>query len=91
MDSLEEEKNCMKYQKDIALYLKSYPDLRKWINECVVCHIRGYKPEMPEHIGSKDSIAADNIRKYFKPLEVNDMGICLQCFKYFKISNNLTK
>lgn len=34
------------------LYLQSYPKLRKWINECQICHAKGYKPDMPKHIAN---------------------------------------
>jgi hypothetical protein len=65
------------------LYLKMYPEFIKWINECPICHTKGYKPEMPEHIGGENSIAAKNIRKYFNELEVDDNGFCLQCSKIY--------
>lgn len=67
----------MKHKKDSELYLKMYPGLLKWINECPICHSKGYKIEMPEHI------AAYNIRKYFKPLEMDENGFCLQCSKVY--------
>ncbi len=38
---------------------------------------------MPEHISREHSIAAYNIRKYFKPLEVDEIGLCLQCSKVY--------
>ncbi len=71
----------MRQKKDSELYLKMYPDLLKWINECPLCHTKGYKPEMPDHVGGQYSIAAKNIRKYFRPLDVDDNGICLECSK----------
>jgi hypothetical protein len=43
----------VKYKKDSELYLKMYSELLKWINECPVCHSKGYKPEMPEHMDKK--------------------------------------
>jgi hypothetical protein len=58
-----------------------YPELLKWINECPVCHSKGYKPEMPENIGGDDSIASGNIRMYFRPLEIDVIGFCMQCSK----------
>lgn len=74
----------MRYKKDSELYLKMYPDLLKWINECPVCHSNGYKPEMPDHIGGEDSFAGTNIRMYFKPLEVDENGFCMQCSKLLR-------
>jgi hypothetical protein len=63
-----------------------YPGLLKWINECPICHSKGYKVDMPEHIGGEYSVAANNIRKYFKPLEVDDDGFCLQCSRVYNKS-----
>ena len=74
----------MKNKRDSELYLKTYPGLQKWINECPVCHSKGYKPDMPEHIGGADSVAVHNLKAYFRPLEVDNMGICLQCTKHFE-------
>ena len=74
----------MSYKEDSEQYLKMYPGLQKWINECPVCHSKGYKPDMPEHIGGVDSVAAHNLRRYFRPLEVDSMGVCLQCAKYLE-------
>ncbi len=69
----------MKHKKDSELYIMMYPELLKWINECPICHSKGYKLEMPEHIGAECSLAVYNIRKYFKPLEVDKNGLCNQC------------
>lgn len=66
-------------QNELNDYLQQYPSLRKWINECPVCHIIGYKPEMPEHIGGEDSVAGKNIRKMLCPLEVDEFGFCTVC------------
>lgn len=71
----------MMYQREIELYLKSYPEALKWINECLACHHRGYKPNMPKRIGGKDSVLADNLRRYFSPMEVDEMGFCVVCSK----------
>ena len=47
-----------------------------------MCHTKGYKPEMPEHIDGEHSIAANNLRRYFKPIAVDELGICEQCAKF---------
>ena len=31
-------------------YLNKFPKFKKWINECVCCHRKGYNPDMPEKI-----------------------------------------
>jgi len=66
-----------KYKNEGSLYLEMYPELRKWINQCVACQREGYKPDMPEDI--YPGVAAQNIRKYFKELELNKTGLCSVC------------
>lgn len=58
-------------------YLQDYPRLRKWINQCVTCQALGYKPDMPLQIGP--GAAAQNLRRYFKPMALNAMRLCEQC------------
>jgi len=65
-----------------------YPELGKWINECPICHSKEYKPDMPEHISREGSVAVGNIRKYFRPLEVDEDGNCLQCAECLKTRLN---
>ena len=57
--------------KDGEKWLQSFPRNWKWINECVACHVKGYKPDMPPH----------HVRGYFKPLSVDELGLCEQCAK----------
>lgn len=65
-------------------YLIKYPELRKWINECNTCHTKGYKPEMPVQIYPHFSAAADNLRRYFKPLVLSEAGLCETCNKLLR-------
>lgn len=65
-------------------YISAFPYLRKWINECNCCHEKGYNPDMPEHVGGKYSLAADYIRKNFKPLQLNSDGLCPHCESILK-------
>lgn len=60
-------------------YIEAFPRFKKWINECLRCHRKGYKPSMPEHIGGEYSMASYQIRKYFEPLELDADGICEYC------------
>ena len=75
-------------RKDEALdYLKSYPELKKWINTCACCGKIGYNPELPtvltrsSRTGEHWTAAAQNLRKYNQPLPVNELGICEVCQK----------
>jgi hypothetical protein len=56
---------------DAELYLSKYPRLKKWINQCVSCGRKGYRPDMPEHIGG-----ARNLRKYFSRGLAASVGVC---------------
>jgi hypothetical protein len=70
-------------------YIQQYPRLRKWINTCICCGAVGYNPNMPETLtrrdkmrqGEYETLSAYNIRKYFNPMAVNDMGLCEDCQK----------
>jgi hypothetical protein len=64
---------------DAELYLSEYPRLKKWINQCVSCGRKGYRPDMPEHIGGPLSGGARNLRTYFSPRALDDAGRCLMC------------
>ena len=66
-------------------YISAFPEFKKWINECACCHQKGCKPSMPTKIGQHESnLGAYYIRKYFKPLSLNERGLCSQCVKFFK-------
>ena len=67
--------------RDRKAYLKQYPQIRKWLNECLICHSIGYKPEMPENINP--GLLANNIRSLFSILEVNEFRICKVCAKHW--------
>ena len=63
--------------KEKEQYIKMYPEARKWLNECIICHSIGYKPEMPEDI--YPGRLAQNIRKLYPVQNVNDISICDEC------------
>ena len=78
----------MRHKKDTGSnYIKTYSKLKKWINECIICGSVGYNPEMPEILtrnignGEYPTFGAYNIRRYFQPLAVNELGICEECQK----------
>lgn len=63
-------------------YINAFPRLKKWINECICCHAKGYKPEMPDKISIVEGCSdVHHIKKYFKPLEINKDGLCKVCEK----------
>ena len=66
-------------------YLKKYPRLTKWMNQCICCGKVGYKSEFPQYTTSSDgtgefkTCSADHIRSMFSMLEVNELGMCQVC------------
>ncbi|MCI8652804.1 MAG: hypothetical protein HFF11_03805 [Angelakisella sp.] len=58
-------------------YLESYPELRKWVLECPVCHRKGYRPDLPDRLGK--TLKAQELRRYFQPMETDEMGFCTTC------------
>lgn len=67
--------------KNREIYLRQYPETRKWLNECLICHSIGYKPELPEKI--YPGLMAENIRSLYTPLAVNELCICDDCAKHW--------
>ena len=61
------------------LYLSMYPDLHRWLNACVACGRRGYKPDLPENIYPHFNVAATNLRAMFEELAVDENGMCSVC------------
>lgn len=79
------------YRKTETLnYLKQYPKMTKWINTCICCGSMGYDPDMPDVITSRDgngeyiTAFSRNIKNYFSPLRVDDVGMCDICQKYWE-------
>ena len=64
----------MSHSRDAVLYLKQYPEIKKWVRQCIVCQEIGYDPDMPDEV-----MYSGNVRALFTPLKLNDIGICDQC------------
>ncbi len=63
-------------------YIQKFPMFKKWINECICCHEKGYNPSLPERISLVEgSLGTYYIKKYYKPLSLNEDGLCEQCSK----------
>ncbi len=70
-------------------YLRQYPEFRKWVNQCAGCQATGLKPEMPKDVGTSlyshqeqeayYGAGAGSLRRMFKPLPLNERGLCAQC------------
>jgi hypothetical protein len=68
--------------KDKETYLKQFPKASKWLNQCLICHTVGYKPELPDKI--YPGFLAENIRSMFSSLAVNEISICDECSIHWK-------
>jgi hypothetical protein len=71
-------------EKDRALYMRRYPKLNKWINECWLCHCQGYDRSIVENPNNEQTIAARNIKSYFRPLDLDEDGLCEVCSRLSK-------
>ena len=61
-------------------FLKKFPKFKKWINECNLCHRKGYKSNLPLKITDVDgSLEVFFIKKYFDCLDLDENGLCKQC------------
>ena len=67
--------------KDQKTYVKQLPEIKKWLNQCVICGSIGYKPELPDKI--YPGLLAETIREVFAPLAVNDISMCEQCARHW--------
>lgn len=71
-------------EKDRALYMRRYPKLNKWINECWLCHCQGYDRSIVESPNNEQTIAARNIKSFFRPLDLDEDGLCEACSRLSK-------
>jgi hypothetical protein len=60
-------------------YLRRYPALERWMNQCNICQTRGYKPELPAQIHRDPTFADKNLRAFFSPLALDRLGRCEAC------------
>jgi hypothetical protein len=67
------------HRSEADQYLALYPHLHRWMNVCAGCGARGHRPELPENIYPHFNVAAENLRRYFRPLAVDERGFCEQC------------
>ena len=69
-----------KHTNQAEEYISAFPKFKKWINECVLCHKKGYRPDMPEKITVEDGcLEVHFIKKYFDVLPLSENGLCSQC------------
>jgi hypothetical protein len=64
---------------DIEQFLMKYPYLLRWVNECLACHHKGYKPEMPEPEFDNSVFIPAKFRRLVDELALDEDGLCQQC------------
>ena len=64
---------------DLEKFLMQYPYLLRWVNECLSCHHKGYKPEMPVPEFDNDVVIAAKLRRLTNELVLDENGLCEQC------------
>ena len=73
-------------RRDGEDYLKEFPALARWINQCVICQQRGHHPDLPTALTRRSSAGefttagARNLRSMFpNPLKLDQLGRCDVC------------
>jgi len=64
---------------DLEKFLMQYPYLLRWVNECLACHHKGYKPEMPEPEFDNSVFMPSQLRRLTDELVLDENGLCQQC------------
>jgi len=64
---------------DIEEFLMKYPYLLRRVNECLSCHHKGYKPEMPEPEFDNSVFIPAKLRRLVDELALDEDGLCQQC------------
>ena len=60
-------------------FFEQYPSMRRWVNECVTCHRKGYRPETPLPEEETMYPTPWHLRRYFDELDLDESGVCEQC------------
>jgi hypothetical protein len=64
---------------NLEKFLMQYPYLLRWVNECLSCHHKGYKPEMPVPEVDNDVFIPAKLRRLTDELVLDEDGLCEQC------------
>jgi len=72
---------------DIEEFLMKYPYMLRWVCECLSCHHKGYKPEMPEPEVDISVFIPAKLRRLVDELDLVENGLCQQC-RQAKLPNN---
>jgi hypothetical protein len=74
--------------KDLEEFLMQYPYLLRWVNECLCCHRKGYKPEMLAPDYDNSTVIAATFRRLAGEMSLDADGLCQQCRQLRRQSNS---
>jgi hypothetical protein len=66
-------------ETDLEKFLEQAPWMRKWVDECVSCHHRGYKSAMPESKYDNSVVTVTKLRRLLPEMTLDETGVCEQC------------
>jgi hypothetical protein len=73
---------------DLEDFLMRYPYLLRWVNECLSCHHKGYKPEMPEPGFDNSVVITAKLRRLADELALDEDRLCEQCRQAKRLTNS---
>jgi hypothetical protein len=65
--------------RDLEEFLERAPWMQKWVDECISCHHRGYKPSLPESQFDNSAVAITALRRLVDEMALDEAGVCEQC------------
>jgi len=68
----------MRQDRDLEKFLEGAPWMRKWVQQCAVCHQQGYKPEMGKSDSYKSPVGS-KLSRLLNKMILNDAGVCEAC------------
>jgi len=60
-------------------FLDNNPWMRKWVHECVSCHVRGHKPELRVSQYDHTAVTITKLRRLVDEMVLDEAGVCEQC------------
>lgn len=76
-------------KKNPEEFLMRYRYLNRWVNECVSCHRKGYKPETPLPERDNSVVILAVFRRLFDELVLDGRGLCEQCVQAGRAASRL--
>ncbi len=65
--------------RDLEKFLEQAPWAREWVQECVSCHHRGYKPVLAESEFDNSAVTITKLRRLVDEMALDEAGVCEQC------------